>query len=63
MKKIRVYVDIPWAGVDNIEEDYELPEGWDQLTPEEQNRALESYGAQELDNTGIGYGAEVVEVE
>jgi hypothetical protein len=62
-RKIRVIVDFPWAGVPNIEEDYDLPEGWDEMTEKQQDALLIQYAVEELSNSGVGSGASVVEVD
>lgn len=62
-RKIHVTVEIPWSGIDNVDEYYDLPDGWDQMSTKEQDDILNDMGATELTNTGIGYGAEVVDTD
>lgn len=60
-RMIKVTVELPWAGMDNVVEYYELPDGWDEMSPQQQAETLEDYGRTELENTGVGYGASVVD--
>lgn len=64
-RKIRVTVEFPFAGVSSIEEYYDLPEpeNWDSFSEEEKENILSEYGREELENSGVDYGASVVEVE
>jgi hypothetical protein len=61
-KKIRVTVELPWATVSDIVEYYDLPDDWDTMTPKQRDTLLEDMGRTELENTGVGYGASVVDV-
>lgn len=61
-RKIRVTVEFGYAGISTVEEYYDLPEDWDSLPVKDQENILEDYGATELSNCGVGYGASVVEV-
>jgi hypothetical protein len=61
-KKIRVTVEFPFAGVTDIEEYYDLPDGWDEMSEKEQDAHLTDLAVAELENSGVGSGASVVEV-
>lgn len=63
MKQIRVVVDLPWPGLDNVEEYYDLPGDWNEMTQHRQQMLLEEMGAELLANIGIGYAASVVDVD
>jgi hypothetical protein len=63
VRKIRCTVEFPFAGVDPIEEYYDLPSHWDSMTEAEQDKELVDYAMEELSNSGVGCGASVVEVE
>lgn len=62
MKKIRVTVEFPFVGVSAIEEYYDLPGDWDSLTEKQRDDRLIEMAVEELNNSGVGSGATVVEV-
>jgi hypothetical protein len=41
--KIRVYIESRYAGISPVEEEYEAPEDWDELSVEEQQSILDDY--------------------
>jgi hypothetical protein len=61
VRKIRVTVELPWAGISNIEEYYDLPDDWDSMTAKERDEHLTMLAMTELENTGVGCGATVVD--
>lgn len=62
-RRIRVTVEFPFAGVSPIEEYYDLPDGWDAMTEKQQDAVLTDMAVTELQNTGVGSGASVVDDE
>lgn len=63
MRKIRVTVDLPWPGISDVEEYYDLPDGWDAMSAKERDAVLVDMAVTELENTGVGSGASVVDVD
>lgn len=61
MKRIRVTVDFPWAGIPSVEEYYDVPDDWDDWSPERRDEYLTEAAMEELWNTGVGCGATVVD--
>lgn len=61
MRKIRVNVEIPWPGIADVEEYYDLPDNWDEMSAKEQDEHLVMLATEELANTGVGSGATVVD--
>lgn len=62
-RRVKVYFDYGYPGIDRSEEYYELPEGWDRYSEEEKEKYLDQCAMDELGNSYVEFGAYVVEKE
>lgn len=57
--KIRVHIESRYVGIDPVDEEYDAPENWDELSPERQQEILTDY-YEDVAETFIEGGAEYV---
>lgn len=62
-RRIKVYLDYGYPSIPEEVNYFELPEGWDGLTEEQQNNYLDMGAETALQNSYVEYGAYVVDKE
>jgi len=61
-RKLRIFVEWGFTGVSDCEDDYDLPEGWDEMTEGEQQAIIADHVQTTIFNQ-VGGSGEVVEVD